>query len=188
MVLGLSTGLLAVGVWQQNDGVLLNSSHAQQVQLPSAEEGQALARADELSQAFRSVANRALPAVVSIRTTGKVVKQRIQGRSPFSDPLFREFFGNDPRFRDFMDQQQQPMEREFRLPGGQGSGFIIDEAGIILTNRHVVEDAEEVIVRLSDGREFTASDIRTDNSSAISSDVAVIRIDVDEKTPGRSSG
>jgi serine protease Do len=184
MVLGIATSLLAAGVWQQTDSFSLNSASAQ-IQTP-VQQAEGIAHADQLSRAFRHVASQTLPAIVSIRTTGKVVRQRVSGRSPFDDPFFRQFFGDDPRFRNFRDQQ--PQEREFRMPGGQGSGFIIDPDGIILTNRHVVEDADEVTVRLSDGREFVATDIRTDNSSEISSDVAVIRIDIDEKLPALPLG
>ena len=80
IALGLSIGLLAVGTWQQNGDLLVSSILAQD-ELPGADDGRALARADELSNAFRTVANQALPAVVSIRTTGRVVKQRVQQRT-----------------------------------------------------------------------------------------------------------
>lgn len=141
------------------------------------ERSASIAHATALSDAFRSVAKEALPAVVSISTTGKVVTQSIEQNSPFDDPLFRRFFENDPRFRDF--SVRPPTERKYRVPGGKGSGFIIDPNGIILTNNHVVRDAEEVVIRLSDGREFTATDIKSDARS----DVAVVRIDVQEKLP-----
>ena len=145
---------------------------------PPAEASPALAKAYELSDAFREVSRQTLPAVVSIRTTGKVVKRQMTRRSiPFDDPFFRRFF-DDPRFRDFRDQQEGE-EREFRTPGGQGSGFIIDPNGIVMTNSHVVDDAEEIIVRLSDGREFKAVDVHNDERS----DVAVLKLDVDEQLP-----
>lgn len=170
LVSGIATLLLATVCWQHFAASPLN---AQVQQTP------AVSKAYEVSSAFREVSRKALPAVVSIRTTGKLVKQKITRRSPFgNDPLFRQFF-DDPRFRDFFDEQGQEMEREYRMPGGQGSGFIIDPSGLVMTNNHVVEGAEEVIVALSDGREFTATDIRTDARS----DVAVVRIDVQEKLP-----
>ena len=54
---------------------------------------------------------------------------------------------------------------------GMGSGVIIDRSGIVLTNNHVVEGADEVIVHLADGREFKAEDIKTDPQT----DLAVLR-------------
>ncbi|MCH2202035.1 MAG: Do family serine endopeptidase [Fuerstiella sp.] len=136
------------------------------------------ANAMELSNVFRHVSKQAMPAVVSIATTGKIIHETIDRRNPFGDEeLFRRFFGDSPQFREYLDQG--PMERRRRLPGGNGSGFIISADGVIMTNSHVVRDAEEVVVRLSDGREFTATDIRTDDDS----DVAIVRITVDEQLP-----
>ncbi len=137
----------------------------------------------ELSNAFRHVSRQTLPALVSIQTTGKVVKETVRQRglppSFGDDEILRHFFGNDPRFREFM--QRGPVERERRMPGGKGSGFIISADGVVMTNSHVVNGAEEVTVRLSDGREFSVSEdkIRTDPRS----DVAVIQLDVDEELP-----
>lgn len=62
---------------------------------------------------------------------------------------------------------------------GASSGFIIDSSGVILTNHHVIEGAEAVIVRLADGREFQAADVRSDSRS----DLAIIRIDGAGKLP-----
>ena len=66
---------------------------------------------------------------------------------------------------DFMPDNQMPRQ-------GMGSGVIIDSSGIVLTNNHVVEGADEVIVHLADGREFKAEDIKTDEQT----DLAVLRI------------
>lgn len=139
----------------------------------------------QLSNAFRNTARSALPALVSIQTTGRVVRESIDRdmRSPFeNDELFRRFFGNDPRLRPFLERHQGgPIERERRLPSGRGSGFIISADGTVMTNTHVVRDAEEVTVRLEDGREFTVGrdNILMDGRS----DVAVIQLDVDEDLP-----
>ena len=183
LLAGVLLGALAVGVAQHSDISWTShglSSANGQLQLPTAQRRQPVPgseHADELSGAFRSVAKTALPAVVSIKTTGKVVRQAVNQSLPFDDEMLRRFFGDDPRFRQFRDMQ--PQEREFRMPGGQGSGFIVSPEGIVMTNTHVVANAEEVIVRLSDGREFTATDIRTDDRS----DVAVVKIDVNEQLP-----
>lgn len=136
----------------------------------------ALARAYELSDAFRAVSRKALPAVVSIQTRGKVVR-RTMSRNPIDgDPFLRGLF-DDPRFGGLLERQ--PIEREFRTPSGQGSGFIIDHSGVVLTNAHVVANADEVIVRLEDGREFSATKLGSDARA----DVAVLKIDVGEPLP-----
>jgi serine protease Do len=126
--------------------------------------------ARELSRLFRSVAKAATPSVVSIESRGKPI--RVRTNIPFGDnELFREFFRNDPRFREFQDKT--PEERELPAPVGRGSGFIIDKSGVIVTNSHVVKGAEHVKVRLHDGREFTATDIKQDPRS----DIAILHID-----------
>jgi len=115
-------------------------------------------------------------AVVNIRTTA-TVPVRGGGGNRGNDPyeLFRWFFGPDfvppgsapgPR-----GPQQQPQERT--VPRGVGSGFFISKDGFILTNNHVVADATDIYVTLTDGREFEAKIIGTDERT----DVALIKID-----------
>ena len=123
--------------------------------------------ARELAGAFTEVSRRTLPAVVFITVTKTV---DAQNPSLFSDPsdLFgEEFF--ERFFRGRRPEGQPPRERQ----QGQGSGFIISPDGLILTNHHVVGEADRVTVRLGDGREFIAKTIGTDPPS----DVAVIKID-----------
>ncbi|MEQ9409912.1 MAG: Do family serine endopeptidase [Fuerstiella sp.] len=177
IVLAMLT-LLAACMIQQPD-VLTMTAAREPAQVEEIKPSPELVHANALSEAFRQVSRATLPAVVSIKTTGKVVRQRVTRRQfPFEDdPFFRQFF-DDPRFREFREEGG-PSEREYRMPGGQGSGFIIDADGLVMTNAHVVADAEEVIVRLADGREFTAVDVKSDERS----DVAVVRIKVDEKLP-----
>ncbi|MDJ0689629.1 MAG: HhoA/HhoB/HtrA family serine endopeptidase [Xenococcaceae cyanobacterium MO_188.B32] len=81
----------------------------------------------------------------------------------FDDPFFREFFGDRFRF-------EVPRERQLR---GQGSGFITDKTGIILTNAHVVSKADKVTVTLKDGREFEGKVTGTDEVT----DLAVVKIE-----------
>lgn len=81
----------------------------------------------------------------------------------FDDPMFRRFFGDD-----FFSQM--PTERRLR---GQGSGFIIDRSGIILTNAHVVDKADRVTVILKDGRTFKGTVKGADEVT----DLAVVKID-----------
>ena len=101
------------------------------------------------------VAQKVIPSVVNISSTKTVVIQQ----SPFfSDPFFREFFGNVPHER---------------VQRALGSGVIITSDGYIITNNHVVGGADKVEVRLSDERVFTARIIGTDPKS----DVAIVKID-----------
>ena len=126
--------------------------------------------AKELSTAFREAAKEALPSIVVIETRGKPMRISGEFRSPFDDENspFGDLFRDNPQFREFF--RNRP--RQMPVPRGMGSGFIIDSKGVILTNSHVVQNAEEVKVRLHDGREFIGTDIKTDPRS----DVAVVHI------------
>ena len=167
--------LACVGICMAVPGMLLANASLNQDSTADT-----VARIDELSNVFRSVAQRALPAVVSIETIGKVSQRQMAqlgdgfGDDPFNDPFFRRFFGDiQPRV------PRGPSTAPERRTIGQGSGFIIDPSGIIMTNAHVVEGADEVRVQLSDGRKFTATEIKTDDRA----DVAIVRIDVKEQLP-----
>ncbi len=128
-------------------------------------------------QAFRSVAKQVSPAVVFIQVEKEVEQQGYSnnpfGNSPFGDEFFRRFFGQPP-------QQENPHKTPpKRRASGQGSGFIISADGYIMTNNHVVGDADKVTVQLLDGREFDAEIVGTDPPT----DVALIKIKADEKFP-----
>ncbi len=106
------------------------------------------------------------PAVVNISTRGAV-----RAANPlFEDPFFRHFFdlpGNSRR-------ERTPGARQ---PQSLGSGVIVDaELGLVVTNNHVIENAAEVLVTLTDGREFSAEIIGKDPDA----DIAVIRIEADD--------
>ena len=128
---------------------------------------------DRSSKAFVNVVKKAKPAVVHIKVE-KSSKSGTYGdqsaEEMFNHPFFEQFFG--PQFR-----QRQPRQ-EFRQRG-QGSGFIINEKGFILTNNHVVEDADVIKVVLADNREFTAKLVGTDPQT----DVALIKIEDGENLP-----
>ena len=100
-----------------------------------------------------------LPSVVNISTEGRVSA----GGSPFqSDPFFERFFNRRP--------DSQPRQRRTR---SLGSGVIIDsESGYVVTNHHVIENADQIRVRLDDGRSFEAKVVGADPEA----DVAVIQI------------
>src|SRR5690606_7683084 len=92
------------------------------------------------------------------------------------DSPFGELFKNDPRFREMFKNIPRSIPQQMPRSRGMGSGFIIDADGIVLTNSHVVADAEQVKIKLHDGREFIGRDIRTDPRS----DVAIVRFDAPE--------
>jgi serine protease Do len=118
----------------------------------------------DFKNGFSSVLIPALPAVVSISST-KIVKS--QGNTPdfFNDPMFRQFFGNQPP----PGAQGPQSEREF----GLGSGVIVNPNGYILTNNHVVSGASDVEVFTVDKRKFKAKVVGTDPLT----DVAVLKIE-----------
>ncbi len=117
---------------------------------------------------YRAIVERYGPAVVGINTEG-VAKNPLKGMpDPFGDDPFFEFFRGLPGFKGFVPQGDIPVR-------GQGSGFIITKNGLILTNAHVVRNAEEVTVRLNDRREYKAKVIGIDKAT----DVAVLKISAD---------
>ena len=126
------------------------------------------AQFQELSQAFRDIAKEVGPAVVYIST-----EQTIKGTNGGSNSpeQFREFFGDEFMRRFF---GEIPQEREYKQ-NGLGSGFITSQDGYILTNNHVVANADKIKVTLSDKRDFTAEVVGTDPKT----DVAVIKIKAD---------
>jgi serine protease Do len=136
----------------------------------SAADDENIALLDRSAKAFSSVVKKAGPAVVyiGVEKSGKIFQGLGGLQDPsdlFNDPFFQRFFGQ-PR------QNPNQRQRQFKQRGA-GSGFIISSDGMILTNNHVVEDADSIKVRLADEREFTATVIGTDPQS----DVALIKID-----------
>jgi serine protease Do len=120
---------------------------------------------------FSVVAAHNGPAVVNISVTGST-RTSLDGnemaRGQRGDP-----FGDDPFF-EFFRRFQGPQQRQREVPThGIGSGFIISPDGVILTNAHVVRDAREVSVKLTDRREFRAKVLGSDPKT----DVAVLKID-----------
>ena len=105
---------------------------------------------------------RVAPAVVNIR-----VSQTVEGRSPYADEMFRRFFG-------LPETENQPREVQ-----SAGSGVIVDaEAGYILTNHHVVEGADRILITLFSEETLEAEVVGSDPAT----DIAVIRVDSAELT------
>lgn len=117
----------------------------------------------ELRLSYAPIVQRVQPAVVNVYAA-KVV----QNRNPLlDDPIFRRFFG-------VPGQQQEQVQRSL------GSGVIVDSSGLVVTNVHVIEGADQVKVSLSDKREFEAEIVLKDSRS----DLAVLRLkDTREKFP-----
>lgn len=110
----------------------------------------------QLQYSFAPVVRQVAPAVVNVYASRKV---EAQANPLFADPLFRQFFGGGA-------------EQPARVQSSLGSGTIVDPAGVIVTNFHVIKDATEVKVALHDKREFEADIVLKDERT----DLAVIRI------------
>ncbi|WP_182419312.1 DegQ family serine endoprotease [Bartonella sp. HY038] len=112
----------------------------------------------EMQLSFAPLVKKAMPAVVNVYAARQIRRQA----TPFDgDPFFEQFFGG--RF-----QNQPP-----RVQSSLGSGVIVDQSGLIVTNYHVIRGADEVKVALSDGREFESKVLLKDEAT----DIAVLKID-----------
>ncbi|WP_417671570.1 DegQ family serine endoprotease [Roseibium sp.] len=121
--------------------------------------------ASEVKLSFAPVVKEVAPAVVNVYASRKVVQQRRV--SPFfDDPFFRRFFGNPG------GGLTRPQER---VQSSLGSGVIISGDGTVITNHHVIKDADEVRVALADRREFDAEIVLMDERT----DLAVLKIQAD---------
>ena len=136
----------------------------------------AVASARDLSGAFRSASEKVMDAVVAIESRkeenrSSSLRSLPEGQNPFQGTPFEDLFRDRPG-------QVQP-NVPHRGRAGIGSGVIIHKSGLILTNNHVVDGADQVIVRLNDGREFKAVDVKTDPKT----DIAIVRIEADTDFP-----
>ena len=119
---------------------------------------------------FSDLAEESTPAVVNITSTKTISEKQ---SSPFSQRGFQ-----DPRYDEFFKRffgEQAPNQQRQRPVKSTGSGFIISKDGYLLTNNHVVEGADEVIVSLGDRREFKAEIVGLDARS----DVALLKIEAE---------
>jgi Do/DeqQ family serine protease len=118
-----------------------------------AQERQVPSSMAQLQLSYAPIVQRVAPAVVNV-----YAQHIVENQNPFlADPFFRQFFGGMPR---------EQIERSL------GSGVIVDPAGLVVTNYHVIEGASEVKVALADKREFDADIVLKDQRS----DLAVLRI------------
>src|SRR5687767_11042745 len=131
-------------------------------------------------ESVANAAERLLPAVVNISTTQKVdgsVGQVPPPNLPENSP-FKEFFD------DFFEKQQREGEQPQRKVSSLGSGFVIDPAGIIVTNNHVIEGAEEIEAKFHDGTTLKATLLGKDTKT----DVAVLKVEPPKPLPYVSFG
>ena len=114
---------------------------------------------------FADLAERLMPSVVNISTTQTVVTN--------TNPFPFQFPPGSP-FEDMFKEFGAPQERK---SAALGSGFIIDEKGIVVTNNHVIQDAEDIVVRVNGAKEFKAKVLGADPLM----DIAVLQLETDEK-------
>ncbi len=114
---------------------------------------------------FADLAERLMPSVVNISTTTTITTR--------SNPFPFQFPPGSP-FEDMFKEFGAPQERQ---SSALGSGFIIDKKGVVVTNNHVISDAEDIIVRVNGDKEFKATVIGADPLS----DIAVLQLDTKEK-------
>jgi Do/DeqQ family serine protease len=140
---------------------------------PSGAKIDARAVLQAMEEAFSAVADRVTPAVVNIST----VSRRPPPGSSDDPQRFREFFGDEFYERYF---RRRPREE----PRSGGSGVVVDPAGYILTNNHVIENAQDITVRLSDSRKFTATLVGRDPKT----DLAVLKVEAPAPLPTAELG
>ena len=154
LIVGLIMGLLiSSNLDMQTEGITAHDE-------PSTESINLL---QSFSNAMVDVVSAVRPTVVNISTT-RVVTTRGGGGGAFNDPFFRRFFGDQFRQNDSPHQEER---------SSLGSGVIVSSEGYILTNNHVIKDADIITVTLADRREFEGKLVGTDPKT----DIAVIMID-----------
>lgn len=134
-----------------------------------------LADARPAGPGFADLAERLMPAVVNISTSQTVERRSIGPNGPFND-FFEEFFRNRPGQPSPPTPQPQPRQRKV---SSLGSGFVIDPDGIIITNNHVIEEADKITVNFSDGTKYDAEILGRDPKT----DLAVLKINAPRKLP-----
>jgi len=126
---------------------------------------QAKSFSKEIPNSFADLAEKLMPSVVNISTTTTITTQ--------SNPFPFQFPPGSP-FEDMFKEFGAPQERK---SSALGSGFIIDEKGIVVTNNHVIQDAEDIIIRVNGDKEFKAKVIGSDPLS----DIAILQLETKEK-------
>lgn len=150
------TFLIAV-TWGMSFAAIDAAAQADGRQVPDSRE--------QVMLSYGPVVEQAAPAVVNIFTAKKVVQRRRP--TLFDDPFFQRFFGPNLGFKFGGPQRREKVQNSL------GSGVIVRGDGVIVTNNHVIEGADEIKVVLHDRREFSATIVGTDDRT----DLAVLRLD-----------
>ncbi len=129
----------------------------------------------DVSKGFSKLAEKSMPSVVNISAT-TVVETRSR-QFPFQVPPGSPF---EDFFKEFEKNQGPQKRRSTAL----GSGFVIKDSGIVITNNHVIQNAEGIFVKFTDGKEYEAKLVGTDPVS----DIAVLKIKSDKKFPAVKFG
>jgi serine protease Do len=125
-------------------------------------------------KSFSQLVESAGPAVVNIR-----IVKTIKGGGPVFRHFQREPWGREGPFKDFFEKFfGEDMQREFKQPS-VGSGFIIDKEGHVVTNNHVIEDADQIRVKLGDDNEFDAKVVGRDPNT----DLALLKVESKKDLP-----
>jgi len=158
----------------------LSAQEVEKTKAPVSVDPAPVSRQAGVITSFAPVVEKVAPSVVQISTT-KNVKGRGRQQSPlFNDPLFRKYFGiPDPD--EETPEDETPQRRPRRGNGvhkealGLGSGVIVSKEGHILTNNHVIEGADDIVITLAgDKKEYPAKKIGSDPGS----DLAVLKVDL----------
>jgi len=125
-------------------------------------------------KSFSRLVEMAGPAVVNIR-----IVKTIKGGGPVFRHFQRDPWGRESPFKDFFERFfGEDMQREFKQPS-VGSGFIIDKEGFVVTNNHVIEDADQIRVKLNDDHEFDAEVVGRDPNT----DLALLKVNSKQDLP-----
>ena len=162
----IGSGLLVLGTAAVTSKSESEKEPARPAAMKLVVDDRPVSRDPKLGTSFAPVVKKVAPSVVKVTTSTKV-KQPSGPFPGFDDPFLRRFFGDD--FESRSPRRQQNPQRQH----GVGSGVIVTRDGYILTNNHVVDEADEVKVALQDGREFTGKVVGKDPKT----DIAVLKID-----------
>jgi len=171
---GLAVGTVALGALGALGADMIGSSHTAQAQ--NLSEGISRPAVTD----FADIVERVSPAVVSIRVKAEKGPELSSFQGMPEGSPFERFF---KQFEDQFGGQQMPQRRGGGQPHqfamGQGSGFIISSDGYVVTNNHVVDNADEVTVVMNDGKTYDATVIGTDEKT----DLALVKIEDDTSFP-----
>ncbi|MGE4011442.1 MAG: trypsin-like peptidase domain-containing protein, partial [Alphaproteobacteria bacterium] len=137
----------------------------------SAQDSKPPATRGDIAFSFAPVVKTVAPAVVNVYTR---VSSADRGRNPFADdPFFRRFFSDEAPPGNAPAEPRQQIDRPL------GSGVIVRASGIIVTNFHVIQNSQQIVVKLTDGRDFIAKTLLTDQRT----DLAILQINVGQPLP-----